>query len=282
MPPTLSRISRTRLGLAALVLSLGWVGGAVFAADFVSTKPAARVEHWQKREAEINAYIKDSKDLKSIKLLFVGDSITDFWLFDDNPWVSGQKYGRPIWDESFGKPNSENFGFNIGISGDRIEHVLYRILPKAVGGLGQLDSPDLNPEFIVTLIGINNTWAAEAPVADSVFEGVRVVLGALHERKPNARIILQTLLPTNDEIKNRDVVRPVNQRLRLLAASPFFSGFISLLDLYPSFVDGSGSQVSTYFTDGLHPNVNGYRVWRDRLVPFLQQARNLPSIQKVP
>ena len=282
MPPTLSRISRTRLGLAALVLSLGWVGGAVFAADFVSTKPAARVEHWQKREAEINAYIKDSKDLKSVKLLFVGDSITDFWLFDDNPWVSGQKYGRPIWDESFGKPNSENFGFNIGISGDRIEHVLYRILPKAVGGLGQLDSPDLNPEFIVTLIGINNTWAAEAPVADSVFEGVRVVLGALHERKPNARIILQTLLPTNDEIKNRDVVRPVNQRLRLLAASPFFSGFISLLDLYPSFVDGSGSQVSTYFTDGLHPNVNGYRVWRDRLVPFLQQARNLPSIQKVP
>jgi lysophospholipase L1-like esterase len=47
-------------------------------------------------------------------------------------------------------------------------------------------------------------------------------------------------------------------------------------------VDGSGSQVSTYFTDGLHPNVNGYRVWRDRLVPFLQQARNLSSIQKVP
>ena len=282
MPPTLSRISRTRLGLAALVLSLGWVGGAVFAADFVSTKPAARVEHWQKREAEINAYIKDSKDLKSVKLLFVGDSITDFWLFDDNPWVSGQKYGRPVWDESFGKPNSDNFGFNIGISGDRIEHVLYRITPKAKGGLGQLDSPDLNPEFIVTLIGINNTWAAEAPVADSVFEGVRVVLVALHERKPKARIILQTLLPTNDEIKNRDVVRPVNQRLRLLAASPSFSGFISLLDLYPSFVDGSGSQVSTYFTDGLHPNVNGYRVWRDRLVPFLQQARNLSSIQKVP
>jgi lysophospholipase L1-like esterase len=221
-----------------------------------------------------------SKDLKSVKLLFVGDSITDFWLFDDNPWVSGQKYGRPVWDESFGKPNSDNFGFNIGISGDRIEHVLYRIQPKAGGGLGQLDSPDLSPEFIVTLIGINNTWAAEAPVADSVFEGVRVVLGALHERKPKARIILQTLLPTNDEIKNRDVVRPVNQRLRQLASSPPFSGFISLLDLYPYFVDGSGVQVSGYFTDGLHPNVNGYRVWRDRLVPFLEQARRLPGISK--
>ena len=214
MQPSQFRIFRTALGLTALLLTLAWLGSAAFAADFVSTQPAARVEHWQRREAEINAYIRDSKDLKSVKLLFVGDSITDFWLFDDNPWVSGQKYGRPVWDESFGKPNSENFGFNIGISGDRIEHVLYRIQPRARGGLGQLDSPDLNPEFIVALIGINNTWAAEKPVTDSVFEGVRAVLTALHERKPKARIILQTLLPTNDEAKNRDVVRPVNQRLR--------------------------------------------------------------------
>ena len=275
MQPSQSRISRTLLGLAALVLS--FVGSAAVGADFVSTQPAARVEHWQRREAEINAYIRDSKDLKNVKLLFVGDSITDFWLFDDNPWVSGQKYGRSVWDESFGKPNSENFGLNIGISGDRIEHVLYRILPKASGGLGQLDSPDLNPEFIVALIGINNTWAAEKPVTDSVFEGVRAVLTALHERKPKARIILQTLLPTNDEAKNRDVVRPVNQRLRQLVASAPFSGFISLLDLYPAFVDGSGAQLSGYFTDGLHPNAKGYRVWRDRLVPFLQQTRSLTA-----
>lgn len=278
---SLFRISRSLLGLAAVVLSMGWVGNGVFAADFASTKAVARVEHWQRREAQINAYIRDSKDLKSVKLLFVGDSITDFWLFDDNPWVSGQKYGRPIWNESFGKPGSENFGFNIGISGDRIEHVLYRILPKANGGLGQLDSPDLNPEFIVTLIGINNTWAAEAPVADSIFEGVRAVLGALHERKPKARIILQTLLPTNDQIKNRDVVRPVNLRLRQMVSGPPFSDFISLLDLYPAFVDASGVQVSSYFTDGLHPNLDGYRVWRDQLVPFLQEARKSPAAAKV-
>ena len=85
MQPSQFRTSRTLLGLTALVLSLGCVGDAAFAADFVSTKPAARVEHWQRREAEINAYVRDSKDLKNVKLLFVGDSITDFWLFDDNP-----------------------------------------------------------------------------------------------------------------------------------------------------------------------------------------------------
>ena len=214
-----------------------------------------------------------------VKLLFVGDSITDFWLLDDNPWVNGQKYGRPIWDESFGKPNSQNFGLNIGISGDRIEHVLYRITPKSTGGLGQLDSPDLNPEFIVTMIGINNTWAEEKPVADSVFEGVLAILRALHERKPKAHIILQALLPTQDEGKNRDVVRPVNERLQQEVSSLPFSGFISFLDLYPFFVDGSGKQVSRLFNDGLHPNVDGYRVWRDQLVPFLEKVRSVLTLK---
>lgn len=272
-----SRMTRTLCVWGGLVLSQ-MLGGTALAADFVSTQPVARVEHWQRREAEINAYIRHSKELASVKLLFVGDSITDFWLLDDNPWVNGQKYGRPLWDETFGKPNSENFGFNIGISGDRIEHVLYRITPKSGGGLGQLDSPDLNPEFIVIMIGINNTWAEEKPVADSVFEGAMAVLRALHERKPKARIILQTLLPTQDEVKNRDVVRPVNQRLRQQVSSPPFSGFISFLDLYPFFVDGSGKQVSSLFNDGLHPNVNGYRVWRDQLVPFIDKVRSVPPL----
>ena len=281
--PLTMQYSQSRMACAlcvwvGLVLSQ-MLGGTALAADFVSTQPAARVEHWQRREAEINAYIRNVKELASVKLLFVGDSITDFWLLDDNPWVNGQKYGRPLWDESFGQPDSQNFGLNIGISGDRIEHVLYRITPKSGGGLGQLDSPDLNPEFIVIMIGINNTWAEEKPVADSVFEGALAVLRALHERKPRARIILQTLLPTQDEVKNRDVVRPVNQRLREQVSAPPFSGFISFLDLYPFFVDGSGKQVSSLFNDGLHPNLNGYRVWRDQLVPFLEKVRSVPPLR---
>jgi lysophospholipase L1-like esterase len=265
------------LRFVALVLGiLGTLSGgneARSAPAFASTQPSARVEHWQKREAAINAHLRDSKDLSAIKLLFVGDSITDFWLFDDNPWVSGQKYGRKVWDESFAKPGSENYAFNIGISGDRIEHILYRILPKSAGGLGQLDAPQLNPEFMVVMLGINNSWAVEEPVADSIFEGVHVALSALHARKPRSRIVLQSLLPTNDTVKNRDVVRVVNERLAKLASSPEFSRFTRYLDLYPAFTDATGMQISGYFTDGLHPNEVGYSVWRDQLVPFLKASR---------
>ena len=247
--------------------------GLCVAQSFASSQPAPRVEHWQKRQLEINTYLQQSRNLAAVKLLFVGDSITDFWLFDDNPWVSGQKYGRKIWDESFATPGTENFALNIGISGDRLEHVLYRILPKSDGGMGQLDSPALNPEFMIVMLGINNSWAAEQPVVESIYQGVLTNLRALHARKPNARIVVQSLLPTNDAVKNKDVVLQVNQRLETLLRTSEFSKFTVYLNLYPSFVDTSGVQIPNYFTDGLHPNDSGYRIWRDRLIAFLKQTR---------
>jgi len=102
---------------------------------------------------------------------------------------------------------------------------------------------------------------------------VRAVIDALHAGKPNARIILQTLLPTNEESRNDVVVRPVNRRLVALAASSPYANYVSLLDLYPAFVDASGKQIGNLFNDGLHPSEAGYSVWRDQLVPFLGRTR---------
>lgn len=81
--------------------------------------------------------------LRTVKLVFVGDSITDFWLLDDDPWIPGRMHGRKIWDESFGGAVPQNRALNIGISDDRTEHLPHRILPKAQGGAGQLDAPAL-------------------------------------------------------------------------------------------------------------------------------------------
>lgn len=260
----------TTTALAGCVLS-----SALCAAEFKSTKPSARIEHWQRRADDIDAHLRSAKDLGAVKLLFVGDSISDFWLLDDNPWVKGQKFGRKVWDQSFDRSHPENYGLNLGISGDRIEHVLKRLAPRLEGGDGQLDNPALNPEFIVLLIGINNTWDAEEPVADSVFEGIRAVIARLHQARPNAHIVLQSLLPTNEATKNTAVVLPVNKRLVALAVSPPYAGYLSYLDLYSDFVDAKGQQIDSYFNDGLHPNAVGYRVWRDQLVPFLQQVRRV-------
>lgn len=259
--------------LVAALMTAGLLCSSASATDFIATKPTPRVEYWQDRYTQIDAAVADVKSLPAVKLLFVGDSITDFWLLDDNPWMPEKKCGRLVWDEFFQQPGSKNFALNIGVSGDRTEHLLYRLLPKAQGGMGQIDAPQLAPEYIVLMIGINNSWAAEEPAADSMFEGARAVILALHERKPGVPIILQSLLPINDEPKDIRLVQPVNKRLRALAESEPFKGYVSFLDLYPSFVDGSGKQIGRYFNDGLHPSLEGYTVWRDQLVPFLEKVR---------
>ena len=258
---------------APLAALLSLCAFSVCASDFASTRPAARVEYWQQRQATIAAQVADTASLRTVKLVFVGDSITDFWLLGDDPWIPGRMHGRRIWDESFGDTVPKNRALNIGISGDRTEHLLFRILPKAQGGLGELDAAELSPEFFVLMVGINNSYAPEAPVAESVFEGVLEVMRALHARKPGARLLLQSILPTSEAVRDETVVRPVNARLVALARTPEFAGFTTWLDLYPSFVDAQGRQDARLFVDGLHPNEAGYSVWRDRLLPALASAR---------
>ncbi|MBL0150237.1 MAG: hypothetical protein IPP87_16665 [Ideonella sp.] len=262
-----------RLLAALLIAFTGQCASIAEASDFASTRPAARIEYWQQRQAAIEARLADAASLRDVKLVFVGDSITDFWLLGDDPWIPGRMHGRRVWDESFGGAVPQNIALNIGISGDRTEHLLFRILPKAQGGLGQLDAPALAPEFFVLMVGINNSYAPEMPVADSVFEGVLAVMRSLHARKPGVRLILQSILPTSEPSRDDAVVKPVNRRLAALAKSPEFAGFTTWLDLHPSFVDAQGRQDARLFVDGLHPSEAGYRVWRDRLVPALAVAR---------
>jgi lysophospholipase L1-like esterase len=275
----LRRGSRPLLFVAALLLSLLCMP-AWSATPFQATRPAVRVEYWQKRLVEITDQLIDSRSLASVRLVFLGDSITDFWGLAGNPWVTGATGGRSVWNESFAGNPAQNLGLNLGISGDRTEHVLYRLLPQSAGGLGELDAPGLHPEFVVLLVGINNTWDPETPVAASVFDGIRAVISAVHDRQPKAIVILESLLPTNDALKNRETVLPVNQRLRELTASLPFANYVVYLDLYSKFVDSSGAQMSGYFMDGLHPNESGYRIWRDALLPCIDNARRASAAAK--
>lgn len=272
--------ARCRRSLAALVAasfatcSAGHASEAMPQNRFLSETPTPRIDYWQKREAEIAALMAKDKDLSWAKVVFIGDSITDFWHLDENPWFKGKWMGRPIWDESFGDSARENRAINMGVSGDRIEHVLYRLTPASAGGAGLLDRNDLQPKFLVIMLGINNTFDGEEPLAESLFRGVKAVIDRSHGVKPTAKMIIQSILPTDDPIKNSQVVTIVNARLASLAKEPQYAGFVQYLDLYPSFVDSSGRQRRELFVDGLHPNRDGYRVWRDRLVPSLSALRS--------
>lgn len=263
--------------MAALVVGLMLCGCAVNAqppADFNSTRPTERIEYWQKRLNQISARLAQPDSMAPVKLVFLGDSITDFWTLANNPWFPSQVGGLAVWNETFGGADASNLALNLGISGDRTEHLLYRIQPKSQGGLGELDRSDLRPEVVVLLIGINNSWDAESPAVASVLAGIQAVVTAVHKRKPDALIVLQSLLPTNEPARNAELVLPVNAALAKYAAEAPQTRHVRYLDLYPTFLDAQGRQNPGYFMDGVHPNESGYRAWRDRLVPFLDQVRS--------
>lgn len=236
---------------------------------FVAETPTPRVDYWQKRAADIGRELSAQQSLQPVRLVFVGDSITDFWHLDANPWFPGLYCGWSIWNESFGGAVPAHKALNLGVSGDRIEHVLHRLLPAAEGGEGWLDRKDLQPDTIFVMLGINNSFDVEQPATSSIIKGVEAVVARLRERKPDTRIVVQSLLPTDDAVKNRDLVMPVNAALKAHAAEQANTAF---LDLYPSFVDEKGAQRRVLFNDALHPSREGYRVWRDRLVAFLKAA----------
>ena len=80
--------------LVTTAVALGLWSTAHGSTEFASTKPTARIDYWQQRQLEITTYLKESKNLSTTRLLFLGDSITDFWHLGDNPWFPGQKCGR--------------------------------------------------------------------------------------------------------------------------------------------------------------------------------------------
>jgi len=162
---------------------------------------------------------------------------------------------------------------NGGTFGGESTSLLYRLLPRSAGGLGHLDAADLNSDFVVLMLGINKTWAAEESVVDSILAGVQALIASVHERKSRAHIVLQSSLPTNDPQKNQTIVLPANERLRSIASNAAIAGYTIFLDLYPAFIDAKGQQITTYFNDGLHPSMDGYKRWRDQLEAFLKMAR---------
>ena len=99
---------------------------------------------------------------------------------------------------------------NLGVAGDRTENVLYRLLPKSEGGLGHLDDPRLQPQIIVLMIGINNTWSSPGDIVGLTLEGQWAVIRRLRSLRPNATIVVNSLLPTNQRAHDRDLVEPIN------------------------------------------------------------------------
>ena len=234
-----------------------------------STRPARHIDEsadWvQKRYRAIERDLSGGADLAAVKVLFVGDSITQFYAGDDEAAQAA------AWRAAYSSPGLPNYALNLGVAGDRTENLLYRLLPEAAGGMGHLDDPRIQPQIIVLMIGINNTWSSIQDMVRLTVEGQLAVIRRLRELRPNAALVVNSLLPTNNLIHDRELVEPVNKRLAAEVAR--MGRDVSWLDAYPAFLRPNGAGDPTLFKDGVHPNAAGYARWSAALMPKLDALR---------
>ncbi len=204
---------------------------------------------WRERHERIGASIRrrfiDADAPASPGILFVGDSITQGW----------EEAGRETWERVYAPRGA----VNLGIGGDRTQHVLWRLSRYALGSI----EPGRRPRLAVVLIGTNN-W--DRP-ASEIAGGVRAVVGALRESLPGTRVLLLAILPRADQ---GEVVRE-----KLARASEAYGAIadgreVVYLDVGRALCAADGTIPSTLMPDGLHPSARGYDALAEAMEPTIR------------
>jgi lysophospholipase L1-like esterase len=180
-----------------------------------------------------------------VGLLFLGDSITDAW----------PRRGKSTWDK-LAPYNPADFG----ISGDRTEHVLWRITH------GELEGID--PKVVVIMIGTNNIGHFSDEKPEWAAAGVKKILDTVHTKLPKAKVLLLGVFPRG--AKDSDARRKVEAINAIICK--FGDGQkTTYLDVSRKFLDAAGDLPKDIMPDALHPNEKGYQIWYDAMLPTLEK-----------
>lgn len=217
-----------------------------------ATVPANRLaENWWKprHEQKVKLAKQGGHDL-----VFIGDSITQNW----------EAAGKATWDKYYAHRNALNLGF----SGDHTEHVLWRLMN------GELEN--VNPKLFVLMIGTNNTGHRQDP-PEQTADGIKLILELLQDRKPDAKILLLSIFPREEEPdgKLRQLNNAINERLKFFADGDR----VQWLDLTNEFLAEDGTVPKDIMPDFLHPQSAGYEIWAKAMEKRIARMTATPKVQ---
>ena len=173
-------------------------------------------------------------------ILFMGDSITDFWRNPDGAYA-----GKPVLDKYFGHLKVANFG----IAGDTTQGVLYRLR----NGEGK----GFSPKAVMLMIGTNNT---SSNTATEIAEGIGAVVLELQKNFPNAKILLLGIFPRNTP---NDPVRKTIAEINSIISRLHDGKRVYYMDIGANFLDAEGNIPKDVMSDALHPGPKGYEIWAE-------------------
>jgi lysophospholipase L1-like esterase len=194
-------------------------------AAFFQTKHQANLEVAQKGDIEV---------------LFMGDSITDFWRNENGAYA-----GKAVLDKYFGNLKVANFG----IAGDTTQGVLYRLQH----GEGQ----GFSPKAVMLMIGTNNTGRNTAA---EIAEGIGAVVLELQKDFPKTKILLLGIFPRSTA---NDPVRATIAEINKIISKLDDGDRVRYLDIGAKFLDSEGNIPKDVMSDALHPSAKGYEIWAE-------------------
>lgn len=197
---------------------------------------------WEERHHEILKL----NQTEPTKIVFIGNSITHNW--GGKP-LNNRIKGADSWAKYLEPLQVRNFGFGW----DRVENVLWRVYHDELDGI--------TPEKIVINIGTNNL---HLNTDDEIVQGLDLLVQAIQARQPQAKILLLGIYPRRGQ---EERVITLNKGIQALAQSLK----IGYANIGKVLVLKDGKINEALFSDGLHPNAEGYELLGKDLEPLLKK-----------
>ena len=184
-----------------------------------------------------------------IDLLLHGDSITDWWVQNDE--------NRAMFTKYFGDMKTANFA----IAGDTTQGVLW--------GLKNGEGQGFQPKAVMLMIGTNNSAAYSAA---EIAEGIGAIVLELRRDFPAAKILLLATFPRSYP---GDPVRDKLAETNRIIAKLDDQKHVFFMDIGSKFLDEKGHFLpGTFRADLLHPIAGGYDIWgaavKDKLAELMR------------
>ncbi|ASU33498.1 SGNH/GDSL hydrolase family protein [Mucilaginibacter xinganensis] len=196
----------------------------------------ANIKRYEDDNSKVPAPAKGEK-----RVVYMGDSITDFWIKSDSEFFAGKPY------------------YNRGISGQTTGQMLVRFREDVIS---------LKPKVVVILAGINDVAQNNGP---SKLEDVFGNIASMAElaRANHIKVVISSILPAN-AFPWRPAINPVagikaiNDMLKAYAAK---NGF-TYLDYFTAMANDKSGLSPNLAKDGVHPTLEGYRI----MEPMVEKA----------
>ncbi len=232
--------SNYRVGLLLVCSVLGGllVQSSLAANDVPSTlKPVPRDGRQLERHNAFNERIKQG----NVDLVFIGDSITQGW----------EGAGKDVWAQHYAPRNA----VNLGIGGDRTQHVLWRLDNGNIEGI--------SPKLAVLMIGTNNSNGSDN-TAEETAAGIEAIVAKLRMQLPQTKVLILAIFPRGEKPNPQ---REKNAKASEIASKLADDKNVFYLDIGPQFLGDDGVLSKDVMPDFLHLTPRGYEIWAAAIEP---------------